>query len=80
MTLSTEQISGLLATQYSLSEQGSGATFVRLAILLTDLLGSADAYAICARAFPVEHEAFARGFSDISLHAGRMLLQFPELN
>jgi len=82
MVLSTEQIVAVVATQYRLSEEGSGATFVRLAILLDGLMcvGGDHAYAICARVFPSEHEAWQRGFDDGTPYAGRMGLRFPELN
>ena len=82
--MTVDQIVDVVATQYRLSEQGSGATFVRLAILLTSLIGGGDdcAYAICARVFPLEHSAWQIGFSDIdSPHAGRFATTFnPETN
>ena len=82
--MTAEEITGILATQYGLCRKGSGATFVRLAILLDDLMqvGGGTAYDICARVFPVEHEAWQRGFDDGAPYAGRMSLRFdnPEWN
>lgn len=83
MTMTAEQVASVVTKQYQLCTRGSGATFVRLAILLDGLLciGGDHAYTICATAFPLEYAAWRRGFEDNTPHAGRFQIVFrPELN
>jgi hypothetical protein len=79
--MTAEQIADVVGMQYLFCEKGTGSTFVRLAVLLDDLMrvGGDHAYTICAKAFPTEFEAWQRGFDDSAPHP-RFAIRFPDLN